>query len=142
FRDNAGAGLLPGDVPVYRAGFLNGSEILGRDPRDGLTRRSERLVDSGNRDLPHQFRVAVHKGFDIGQRGGLSDRGRDIDCEEVGWVEETVHSAEVYVVGVYVVRMLPGQLTNSFVGSRPDARRFAPNDEMFAIRFIPHRDDF
>jgi len=46
------------------------------------------------------------------------------------------------VIGIDMVGASPTEVANGAVGSRPDACWFRANDVVFAIGFIPDRDDF
>jgi hypothetical protein len=75
-------------------------------------------------------------------RGRLPDRIGHIDCVEVAGREEPIDRFEPDMVGVHMVRFLPAEFLDRGVRGGPHATRLGADNGVFAVGFVPYRDDF
>jgi hypothetical protein len=86
--------------------------------------------------------VATGEGFDLGSGGWFTDPVGYVDSEKIAGIKEAVDGFEIDVVGVDMVRPFPAKVADGVIGGCTDTCRFGANDVVFAIGFIPNRDDF
>ena len=129
------------DVAVDGARLLHGGEILAGDLRDGVAGDGERLVDAGDAHGSLKFRMTLDEGVHAVRGGRLADGRGYVEGVEIAGVDEAVHGAEVDVIGVDVVGLFPAGLTYGGIGGGAHAGGFGADDAVFAIRFVPDRDD-
>ena len=86
--------------------------------------------------------MTVEERLDIGERGRLADGVGHIERVEVAGIDEAVHRAQIDVVRIHVIGSRPTELSNGTVGRAAYTGGLGADDIVFAIRFIPNRDDF
>ena len=129
------------DVAIDAAGFLDGEEVLGGNGLDRLPRGGKWLGDTGDAQAPDQLRMAARERCHVRRGGGLTDGRGDIQRIEIAGLDEAVDGAQVDVIGIHVVGMFPAEFTDSGIGGDLHAAGFGTDDEVLAIRFVPHGDD-
>jgi hypothetical protein len=82
--------------------------------------------------------MIVDEVIQISLSGGYSDLVRNVDGEEVAGLEEAIHCAQVDVIGIAEVRMLPFELMDSGIRRGARLRRFGTDDGVLPIRLVPY----
>src|SRR5690349_5442298 len=78
---------------------------------------------------------------DIHAVTALADRCCYIHGEEVARVEVAVDRSKVDVVGIHMIGMLPADLADGLIGSPSDTLGSGADHIMFAVGFVPDRND-
>ena len=90
--------------------------------------------------VPMQFRMTLDEGVDAVRLGRLADGRGHVERVEIAGVDEAVHGAEVDVIGIHVIGLLPAGLPHRLIGGGAHAGGFRAHDAVLAIRFVPDRD--
>src|ERR1019366_5054127 len=138
--DEFAAAALLVHVPVDGACLLHGSQILAGDVRDGFAVDGERLADARDAHCPLEFRVALDESVDAVRLRRLADGRGYVERVEIAGIDEAVHGAQVDVIGVHVVGLLPARLPHRFIGGGAHAGGLRAHDAVLAIGFVPHGD--
>ena len=128
-------------MPVDLPRLLNGEQILPRYPFHVGIRRLDHPFDPGYADLPAQFAMPLDKRLDRRRIRGLANPVRHVKRVKIRVRQETVHRAELDMVGIHVVRPLPAQFFGRCIRRSPRGRGLGTDDEMFAVRLVPNGDD-
>ena len=83
--------------------------------------------------------MAADKMIQVILLGSHSDLVRNIDGEEVAGFEKSIHRAQVDVVGIAEIWMLPFEVLNSGIRGDARLRGFGADDGVLAIRLVPYR---
>src|ERR1019366_4389788 len=138
--DELAAAALLVHVPVDGARLQYGGQVLAGDPRDGFAVDGEGLIDAGDADGSQQFRMTIEERLEALLPGRLSVGRGYVERVEIAGVDEAVYGAQVNVIGVHVVGLVPAGLPHRFIGGSAHASGLRAHDAMLAIRFIPDRD--
>jgi len=80
------------------------------------------------------------EGFDVSGRGGLADGRGDIEGIEIAGLDEAVDRAQIDVIGIHMVGMLPGKFPDGGIGGGFTLAGSETDDQVLAIRLIPDGD--
>jgi hypothetical protein len=128
-------------MAINFSGVLHGEKIFGGNALHFGAGRFDRADDAGNFQFADEFGMALDERGNVRRRRGLADGVGNINGEEIGRTDKAVHGFEADVVGVNVPRFLPAKFLDSLGGGGADAGRFGADDRVFAIGFVPDRNN-
>src|ERR1035441_5173888 len=138
--DELAAAALLVHVPVDGPRLLHGGKVFAGDPRDGFPVDGEGPLDAGDADGSQQFRMTLEERLGALLLSRLSDGRRYVERVEVAGVDEAVYGAQVNMIGVHVVGLLPARLPYGFIGGGAHAGGLRAHNGVLAIRFVPNWD--
>jgi hypothetical protein len=142
FRCEIRRALRGSNVLANFSGVLHCEQKLVRHALNFDAGNLERPVNVRNGNLAGQFRMAVSKGFHVGRGGRFADAVGDVNRKKIRRRDEAVYRLEPDVVGVHVIRFFPAERRDRGIGFRAQRGWFGANEAVFAVRFVPDRDEF
>ena len=141
FGDESRLAACLKDATVDAGGLADGVQIGGRRALGHLPGDNERAGYAGNVDPADEVGVAVEELLDDAGPGGLADRTRHVEREEVRRGDEALDRLECDVIGIDEVRRPPGERANGPIGSRAHVDRLRADGFVLAVGLVPHRND-
>ena len=108
-------------------------------PLQVRTSDRQRLGNSRQLHPAHQAAAPMHKSIQLRLRCNHADLVRNIDGEKIARLQKSIHGAQVDMVGVAEVRLMPSELAHGRVRCSPGPGRFRADDRVLAVGFVPHR---
>ena len=128
-------------MPVNFPGRLNCGEVFDRNASHPGAAGFNAPFDVRNFQRPDQFRMTIHKGADVFFSSGFANRIGHVNREKIRGLQERVHGFETDMVGIHVVRAIPGQFLHGFFSRRAHACRMRADDGVLAVGLVPHGHD-
>ena len=110
--------------------------------RKHLVRNIQRVIKPCDALRANQFSMARREGTNVVFRRGGPNLFRDINREKIRARDEAVHRLQADVVRVNMIGVSPTSGLHGAVSGGPNSLRLRSNDRMFAIGFVPNRNDF
>ena len=86
--------------------------------------------------------MALNKAFDALGPAGLPMESATSSVKKSERRDETIHGFEPDVVGIHMIGLLPAKRLHRGLRRGAHAGRFGADDSVFAVRFVPDRDNF
>ena len=99
------------------------------------------MVNVRNEKRAGEFGMTVHKRLHVRRVGGFADAVGHVNREEIRRRHETVHRFEADMVGVHMIGIFPAKRLHRRIGFGPQTGRLGADEGVFAVGFVPDRDE-